>query len=103
MFKSEIKKPLLQSAAVIALGLICFGFVVSSGSHTFFGALWAIILGILYTILYAIGLTIGVVFCIAFLFAIFLHLVARPVKKTSLNQSPSQHHFYCYFLPSLYN
>ena len=72
MFKSEIKKPLLQSAAVIALGLICFGFVVSSGSHTFFGSLWAIVSGVLYTFLYAIGLTIGVTFCIACLFAIFL-------------------------------
>ena len=72
MFKSEIRKPLLQSAAVIALGLIFFGFVVSSESHTFFGSVWAIISGILYTFLYAIGLTIGVAFCIACLIAIFL-------------------------------
>ena len=72
MLTSEIKKPLLQSAAVIALGLICFGFVVSSGSHTFFGSVWAIISGILYTFLYAIGLTIGVSFCIACLIGIFL-------------------------------
>lgn len=72
MFKSEIKKPLLQSLAVIALGLICFGFVVSAESHTFFGSIWAIISGVLYTFLYAIGLTIGVAFCIACLFAIFL-------------------------------
>lgn len=73
MKNSKFSTPLLQSAAVLAVSLVFFGFVVSSsGSHSLLGSLWAIVTGIFYTIVYAIGLTVGVTFCIAFLLAIFL-------------------------------
>ncbi len=75
MNKEQLKTPLLQSAAVIIIGLICFGFVVSSGTDSLFGGIGAIVMGFIYTLLYAVALTVGVVFCISCLVAIFLAAV----------------------------
>lgn len=85
MKKNKFSTPLLQSAAVLIVSLIFFGFVVASENHTLLGSLWAIISGIFYTIVYAIGLTIGVAFCITFLVVLFiavLYLVSQEQAKT---------------------
>lgn len=89
MNKEQLKTPLLQSAAVIIIGMICFGFVVSSGTDSLFGGIGAIIMGFVYTILYAIALTIGVAFSIGCLVAIFLgavYLFSKEQAATFYNQ-----------------
>ncbi len=70
-----LKTPLIQSAAVIFFGLICFGFVVSSEAHGLLGGLWAITTGIFSLILYAIALSAGIIVCISCLVGIFLGAV----------------------------
>lgn len=75
MNDNRLKTPLIQSAAVIVFGLICFGFVISSGTDSLFGGLWAIITGIFSLILYAIALAVGISICIACLVGIFLGAV----------------------------
>lgn len=75
MNQEQLKTPLLQSAAVIIIGLVCFGFVVSSGSDSLFGGIGAIVMGFLYTILYVVALALGITFCIGCLVAIFLGAV----------------------------
>ena len=83
MINNELKKPLLQSLAVIVVGIIFFSFVATSGAHDLFGSIWAIISGIFFTAMYIIGLGLGVAVCIACLIGIFLIAVYMVDKLQS--------------------
>ena len=85
MNNSEFKTPLLQSLAVLFVGVVFFAFIASSGAHGFLGSIWAIVCGIFYTALFFIGLAIGIAFCSACLIGIFLaavYMVDKPLSAS---------------------
>lgn len=81
MNNNEFKTPLVQSLAVLSLGIVFFAFVVSSGAHGILGSIWAIIVGIFTTVLYLVGLALGITVCIGCLVGIFLVAVAMVNKN----------------------
>ncbi len=76
MKNNEFRRPLLQSAAVLAAVVILATIAASSGSDGSGGSIYAIFAGIGFTILFVIGLTVGLAFSIAILIGIFLAAVA---------------------------
>lgn len=83
MINSEFKTPLLQTLAVLFVGITFFSFVATSGAHDLLGSIMAIVSGIFFTAMYIIGLGLGIAVCIAFLIGTFLIAVAVLDKKQS--------------------
>ena len=83
MEKSEFQKPLLQSAAIVAVVFILFALIASSSTGGGNGGILALFSGIGNMILFLIGLSIAVPFSIAVVIAIFLGAVALYSRETS--------------------
>lgn len=71
MSNNQFRKPLIQSAVVLAILMVFILFVSSAHPTSFFGGIGAIFIGILKTILFIIGLSIGLAVAIGILIAIF--------------------------------
>jgi hypothetical protein len=76
MKNNQFKRPLQQSAAVLAGVIILASIAASSGSGGIGGGILAILSAIGNSILFVIGMTISLAVCIAALIAIFLGAVA---------------------------
>jgi hypothetical protein len=76
MKHNVLRKPLLNSAAVLVFFLVMLSVSIANPEVTGLGSLWLIILTFLRTLQWLIGMTIAIVFCLAFLFAIFFGVVA---------------------------
>ena len=83
MEKSDFRKPLIQSAAILGGVFILFALISSSTAGGTGGGILAIISGIGNLILFFIGLAIAIPFSIAVIIAIFLGAVALYSKETS--------------------
>ena len=83
MEKSQFRKPLIQSAAILGAVFILFALISSSTTGGTGGGILAIIAGIGNLILFFIGLAIAIPFSIAVIIAIFLGAVALYSKETS--------------------
>ncbi len=76
MNTTELRKPLIQTAVVLAAIIFLISIVGGSESTSFFGMIGAIIGGILRLVLLVIGLAIALVFSIACLIGVFFGAVA---------------------------
>jgi len=83
MEKSEFQKPLIQSAAIVAVVFILFALISSPSTGGDSGGILALFSGIGNMILFFIGLSIAVPFSIAVVIAIFLGAVALYSRETS--------------------
>jgi len=75
MSDNQFRRPLLQSAAILA-GVIFLAIIAASSGDSNSGGFIGVIVGIGHTILFAFGLIIGVAVSIAILIGIFLAAVA---------------------------
>lgn len=85
MKNSEIKKPLVQSGAVLLSVFLLIGFVAGSNAQSFFGGIASIFKGVFFSILFAVALALGLVVSVAVLIAIFLGAVFLYSPETSKN------------------
>jgi hypothetical protein len=75
MNNNQFRRPLLQSAAILA-GVIVLAAIAASSGDSNSGGFLGVIVGIGQTILFVFGLVVGVGVCIATLIGIFLAAVA---------------------------
>ena len=76
MKKEDFRRPLIQSAAILATVVILAIIAGSSGSGSNGGSVLSIIVGIGKFILFIFGLTLGMGICIALLIGVFLASIA---------------------------
>lgn len=97
MNNSHFKKPLIQSAFIVALFLLFFIFIFSAQPTGFFAGIGAILTGLLKTIAYIVGLTFGLLISILILIGIFIGaiaLVSRQQAKQLYEQLAAKFSFY---------
>lgn len=75
MNNNQFRRPLLQSAAILA-GVIILAAIAASSGDSNSGGFLGVIVGIGQTILFVFGLVVGIGVCIATLIGIFLAAVA---------------------------
>ncbi|MBW1635350.1 MAG: hypothetical protein JRJ68_03645 [Deltaproteobacteria bacterium] len=84
MEKSEFRKPLIQSAAIVTAIFILFALISASSTGGVGAGIMALFSGIGNLILFFIGLAIALPFSIAVVIGIFLGAVALYSKETSV-------------------
>ncbi|MCI5124294.1 MAG: hypothetical protein D3925_07415 [Candidatus Electrothrix sp. AR5] len=83
MENNMLKKPLIQSALILALPSLLLYLIASSPEATVWSSLGMIALGGLRTIQWIIAMALALLICLAFLFAIFFGAVALFDRETS--------------------